>query len=91
MEENQKMNVLVLGGSGAGKTRFYWKPNIMQCNTSFIILDPKGEIVRDLGYLLEEQGYEVKATITVEMSKFNKVSKVTVPEEVLNNAKEEVE
>ena len=53
MEKNRRnLNVLVCGGSGAGKTRFYCKPNIMQSNTSFVILDPKGEIVRDLGYLL---------------------------------------
>ena len=44
-------------GSGAGKTRFYGKPNIMQCNCCYVILDPKGEIVRDTGHLLEKEGY----------------------------------
>ena len=46
-KHRRNLNVLVCGGSGAGKTRFYCKPNIMQANTSFIILDPKGEILRD--------------------------------------------
>ena len=54
------LNVLVVGGSGAGKTRFYAKPNIMQCNTSFIIADPKGEMLRSVAPLLLEKGYDVK-------------------------------
>jgi type IV secretion system protein VirD4 len=45
---------------GAGKTRFFVKPNIMQCNCSFVVLDPKGEILRDTGHLLEKEGYKVK-------------------------------
>ena len=49
----RNLNTLVCGGSGAGKTRFYCKPNLMQCNTSFVILDPKGEILRDTGHLLK--------------------------------------
>ena len=48
------------GGSGAGKTRFYAKPNIMQANTSFVVLDPKGEILRDTGFMLEKEGYEIR-------------------------------
>lgn len=56
----RNLNVLIIGGSGAGKTRFYAKPNIMQANTSFVILDPKGEILRDTGNLLEKKGYEIK-------------------------------
>ena len=42
----RNLNVLVVGGSGAGKTRFYAKPNILQCNTSFVVADPKGELLR---------------------------------------------
>ena len=53
------LNVIVIGGSGAGKTRFYAKPNLMQCACSYIILDPKGEILRDLGGLFEEKGIPV--------------------------------
>ena len=56
----RNLNVMVVGGSGAGKTRFYAKPNIMQCNTSFVVLDPKGEILRDTGNLLLEKGYEIR-------------------------------
>lgn len=52
-KHRRNLNILVCGGSGAGKTRFFCKPNAMQCNTSFVILDPKGEIVRDIGGLLE--------------------------------------
>ncbi|MBE5805978.1 MAG: type IV secretory system conjugative DNA transfer family protein [Clostridiales bacterium] len=68
-QHRRNINVLVCGGSGAGKTRFYCKPNIMQCNTSFVVLDPKGEIVRSLGYLLKEQGYEVKVLDLINMEK----------------------
>ena len=56
----RNLNVMVVGGSGAGKTRFYAKPNVMQANTSFVILDPKGEILRDTGHLLEKKGYGIK-------------------------------
>lgn len=55
------LNVVVIGGSGAGKTRFFVKPNLMQCaeNCSYIILDSKGEILRDVGSLFEEKGIAV--------------------------------
>ena len=59
-KHRRNLNTIVIGGSGAGKTRFYGKPNIMQCNTSFVTLDPKGEILRDTGYLLEKEGYVIK-------------------------------
>ncbi len=68
-KHRRNLNVLVCGGSGAGKTRFYCKPNLMQCNTSFVVLDPKGEIVRDVGYLLEKSGYEVKVLDLINMEK----------------------
>lgn len=67
--KNVNLHTVVIGGSGAGKTRFYAKPNIMQCNTSFVVLDPKGEIIRSVGYLLEENGYEVKVIDLIDMSK----------------------
>lgn len=60
---------LVIGGSGAGKTRFYAKPNLMQANTSFVVLDPKGENLRDMGHLLEEKGYEVRVLDLINMEK----------------------
>lgn len=56
----RNLNILVVGGSGAGKTRFYAKPNILQCNTSYIIADPKGEMLRATAPLLIEKGYDVK-------------------------------
>lgn len=65
----RNLNTLVCGGSGAGKTRFYCKPNIMQCNTSFVVLDPKGEIVRATGGLLEKRGYEVRVLDLITMHK----------------------
>lgn len=66
-KHRRNLNVLVIGGSGAGKTRFYCKPNLMQANTSFVILDPKGEQVRAVGNLLREKGYEVKVLDLINM------------------------
>ncbi len=68
-KHRRNLNTLVCGGSGAGKTRFYCKPNLMQANTSFVILDPKGEIVRDVGNLLEAKGYEIKVLDLISMEK----------------------
>ena len=66
-KHRRNLNILVCGGSGAGKTRFFCKPNAMQCNTSMVILDPKGEIVRDVGGLLEKKGYEVRVLDLINM------------------------
>lgn len=60
---------LIVGGAGSGKTRFYAKPNLMQANTSFVVLDPKGENLRDTGHLLEEKGYEVRVLDLINMEK----------------------
>lgn len=68
-KHRRNLNTVVIGGSGAGKTRFYAKPNIMQCNTSFVVLDPKGEILRSTGYLLEQNGYEVRVLDFVNMER----------------------
>lgn len=65
----RNFNTLVVGGSGAGKTRFYAKPNIMQANTSFVVLDPKGEILRDTGGLLKSKGYEVRVLDLINMER----------------------
>ena len=54
---------------GAGKTRFYCKPNLMQCNTSFVILDPKGEILRDTGRLLEKKDMRFESLTFISMEK----------------------
>ena len=66
-KHKRNLNVLVVGGSGSGKTRCYAKPNVMQANTSYVVLDPKGEILRDTGHLLEAQGYEVRVLDLINM------------------------
>ena len=65
----RNLNTIVVGGSGAGKTRFYAKPNLCQANTSFVVLDPKGELLRDTGFLLEHEGYEVRVLDLLNMEK----------------------
>jgi type IV secretion system protein VirD4 len=66
-KHRRNLNVLVCGGSGAGKTRFYCKPNLLQANTSFVVLDPKGELTRDTGNLLKSMGYEVRVLDLIHM------------------------
>lgn len=68
-KHRRNLNILVVGGSGAGKTRYFVKPNIMQCNCSYIIADPKGELLRATGGMLEKQGYEVKVLNLVDMAR----------------------
>lgn len=68
-KHRRNLNVLTVGGSGSGKTRFYAKPNVMQANTSFVVLDPKGEILRDTGELLKAKGYEIKIIDLINMEK----------------------
>ncbi len=68
-KHRRNLLTVVVGGSGAGKTRFYAKPNLMQANTSFVVLDPKGENLRDTGHLLEEKGYEVRVLDLINMEK----------------------
>jgi type IV secretion system protein VirD4 len=58
-KHRRNLNVLVVGGSGAGKTRFFVKPNVMQANCSYLITDPKGELLRDVGPLFESLGIEI--------------------------------
>lgn len=62
-------NVLVIGGSGSGKTRFYVKPNLMQMHSSYCVTDPKGTIVIECGKMLEENGYEIKILNTINFKK----------------------
>lgn len=68
-KHRRNLNVLVVGGSGSGKTRFYAKDNIMNANTSFVVLDPKGEILRDTGNLLQTKGYEIRVLDLINMEK----------------------
>lgn len=62
-------NVLVIGGSGSGKTRFYVKPNLMQMHSSYCVTDPKGTIVIECGKMLEDNGYEIKILNTINFKK----------------------
>ncbi len=68
-KHRRNLNILVCGGSGAGKTRFFAKPNIMNANTSFVCLDPKGELLRDTGNLLKAKGYDIKVIDLINMEK----------------------
>ena len=68
-KHRRNLNTIICGGAGAGKTRFYAKPNLMQCNTSFVIPDPKGEIVKADGNLLVKKGYDVKVIDLIDMEK----------------------
>lgn len=62
-------NVLVVGGSGSGKTRFFIKPNLMQCHSSYVVTDPKGSILIECGKLLQREGYRIKVLNTINFQK----------------------
>ena len=68
-EHRRNMNTLIVGGSGSGKTYHYAKPNAIQANTSMVVLDPKGEILRDTGKLFKTEGYDVKVLDLINMDK----------------------
>jgi len=70
-QHRHNLNVMVVGGSGAGKTRFYAKPNVLQANCSMVILDPKGEILRDCGNVLKAKGYDIKVLDLIDMHTSN--------------------
>ena len=62
-------NVLVVGGPGTGKTRYYVKPNLLQANASFFVTDPKGTLIREMGGALAELGYEIRAFDTIDFTR----------------------
>ena len=66
-QHRENLNVTLIGGSGSGKSRFYVKPNIMQLNTSYVVTDPKGELLRSTGKLLEDNGYKIKVFNLIDM------------------------
>lgn len=66
-QHRENLNVVVVGGSGSGKSRFYVKPNLMQLNTSYVVTDPKGELLRSTGKLLEDNGYKIKVFNLIDM------------------------
>ncbi len=71
---NINKNVLIIGGSGSGKTRFHVKPNLMQMNASYVVTDPKGTVVLECGKMLQKGGYEIKILNTInfkESMKYN--------------------
>ncbi len=70
-QHRENLNVLVIGGSGSGKSRFYVKPNLMQINTSYVVTDPKGELLRSCGWLLKNAGYEIRVFNLIDMSHSN--------------------
>ena len=62
-------NVLIIGGSGSGKTRFWLKPNLLQCHSSYVVTDPKGTVVNECGNALVKNGYKVKIFNTINFKK----------------------
>ena len=62
-------NVLVIGGSGSGKTRFFVKPNLMQLHSSYVVTDPKGTVLIECGKLLQRSGYRIKVLNTINFKK----------------------
>ncbi len=62
-------NVLIVGGSGSGKTRFWLKPNLLQCHSSYVVTDPKGDIVVSCGHLLRKKGHQIKIFNTINFKK----------------------
>ena len=68
-KHRRNLNTFVCGGSGAGKTRFFAKPNLCQANSSYVVLDPKGELLRDTGNLLSAKGYNIKVLDLINMEK----------------------
>ena len=79
-------NVLVIGGSGSGKSRFFVKPNILQANCNYVVTDPAGEMLASMGTFLENQGYEIRVFNLVEMDKshcYNPFKYIRKDEDVL--------
>lgn len=68
-KNSRNKNVLIVGGSGSGKTRFWLKPNLMQCHSSYVVTDPKGSIVVECGKLLQHKGYKIKILNTINFKK----------------------
>ena len=67
-QTRKNLNVMVIGGSGSGKSRFYVKPNLLQANTSYVCTDPKGELLRSTGKMLKHYGYQIKVFNLIDMA-----------------------
>ena len=68
-KDARNKNVLVVGGSGSGKTRFFIKPNLMQMHSSYVVTDPKGTVLLETGKLLERNGHRIKVFNTINFKK----------------------
>ncbi len=68
-EYSVNKNVLIVGGSGSGKTRFFVKPNLMQCSSSVVVSDPKGTVLEECGYMLRRNGYRIVCIDTIDFSR----------------------
>lgn len=68
---DRNRNVLVVGGSGSGKTRYFVKPNLMQLNASYFVTDPKGTLISDMGHLFADAGYAIRTFDTIDFSRSN--------------------
>ena len=82
-------NILVIGGSGSGKTRFFVKPNIMQMHSSYVVTDPKGTVVLECGKMLQKAGYRIKILNTINFDKsmhYNPFAYLHSEEDILNLA-----
>ena len=69
LKHDRNRNVCVLGGPGSGKTRYYVKPNLMQANADFLVTDPKGTLLGDVGWMLEDAGYDIRTFDTTDFSR----------------------
>lgn len=88
-ELNRNKNVIVYGSSGSGKTFSFVKPNMMQCHSSFVVTDPKGTLLPEMGNLFKEKGYRIKVLDTIDMSnsmKYNPFRYINEPKDILTLA-----
>lgn len=69
LKHDRNRNVCVLGGPGSGKTRYYVKPNLMQANADFLVTDPKGTLLGEVGWMLEDAGYDIRTFDTTDFSR----------------------
>lgn len=85
-EYHRNKNTIIVGGSGSGKTRFFVKPNIMQMNSDYVVTDPKGDILNDLGYMLRKNNYDIKILNLIQLNKsmkFNPLAYIKKEEDIL--------